>query len=262
LPFVIERPKYLEYRHQRDRIASFQVQRSVEVKVERPAAALLRLVGKKTSAKTESFLEEWTVELRTTDVMPDRSALVKTQVTRASRSSKSGEPMEYGERESPTTEFLNEVVDLYGMLSGHHGSLPTPHLAIFSEEPVKQGQEWQRTRHELLPISSPDGSIRAFEAKPVTYTCRLEGLGEENGIEYADISISGTGEFGEGEGVRQSYTVSGRVRFALREGHTLTAEVARAMASVIGETVLTRSASEKFAFMSRGTEQTVGGMRI
>lgn len=259
---MIERPKYLEYRHQRDRIASFEVTRSIEIKVERPAAALLRLVGKKTSAKSDSYLEEWSIECRTTDVMPDRSALVKTQVTKATRTNSAGEPIPFGDRENPTTEFLNEVVDLYGALSGHQGSLPSPHLVVFPDEPVKQGQEWQRTRHELLPISGPDGNIKAYAAHPVTYSARLDAFGADNGVEYADISFSGLGQFGNPEAVHQTYTSTGRVRFAIRDGHTLTAEVVRSMATALGATVLTRAVTEHFSFGSRGTEQTVGGMRM
>jgi hypothetical protein len=258
---VIERPKYLEYRHQRDRIASFEVKRSIEIKVERPAAALLRLVGKKVSAKSDSYHEEWTLELRTTDVMPDRSALVKTQVTRATRTVK-GEPAAFGDRENPTTEFLNEVVDLYGMLSGHQGSLPTPHLVPFPEEPLKSGQEWQRTRHELLPVAGPDGQVKTYSAQAVTYACRLDGIGDSNGVEYADISFSGSGQFGDPNAIHQTYTSVGQVRFAIRDGHTLTAQVVRTMATALGSTVLTRAADEQFSFGSRGTEQTVGGMRI
>lgn len=259
---MIERPKYLEYRQQRDRIASFEVKRSVEVKLERPAAALLRLVGKKTTNKqADSYQEEWTMELRTTDVMPDRSGLVKTQVTHARRLHK-GEPVAFPDRESPTTEFLNEVVDLYGKLSGHQGSLPTPHLLLFPEEPVKQGQEWERTRDELLPVAGPDGGLKAYQPRAVTYSCRLDAFGEENNIEYADVSLSGQGEFGEPGGIQQTYTVSGSVRFAIRDGHTLTATVKRAMATALGGSVVTRVVDEEFAFMSQGTEQTVGGMRI
>lgn len=202
------------------------------------------------------------MELRTTDVMPDRSALVKTQVTQATRTSKSGEPMAFGDRENPTTEFLNEVVDLYGMLSGHQGSLPTPHLIVFPEEPVKQGQEWQRTRNETLPVSAPDGSVKNHAPHPVTYSCRLDELGTENGVEYADISFSGQGQFGDPEGLHQTYTSVGRIRFALRDGHTLTADVVRSMATALGTSVLTKTVNEHFAFGSGGTEQTVGGMRI
>lgn len=257
---MIDRPKYLEYRHQRDRIASFEVKRTVEVTVERPAATLLRLVGKKTSAKKDTYQEEWTVELRTTDVMPDRSALVKVQVTNAKRTTDGGQPMPYGDRESPTTEFLNEVCDLYGMLSSHHGSLPTPHLAIFPEEPAKQGQRWTRTRHELLPITSLDGTIKSYEARPVAYTCTVEGFGDLNGVEYADISLSGLGEFGDNPA--QVFTVIGTVRFAIRDGHALSADVVRSMSTTLGNIVLTRSVTEKFLFLARGQEHTVGGMRI
>lgn len=259
---MIERPKYLEYRHQRDRIAGFEVKRAVEIKVERPAAALLRLVGKKVSAKSDSYLEEWTLECRTTDVMPDRSALVKTQVTKATRTTRSGEVVPFADRENPTTEFLNEVVDLYGMLSGHQGSLPTPHLLVFPDEPVKQGQEWQRTRHECLPVAAADGSIKTHSAQAVTYSCRLDELGTDNGVEYADISFNGQGQFGDPEGLLQTYTASGRVRFAIRDGHTMTADVVRSMATALGNTVLTKSVNEQFTFGSRGTEQTVGGMRL
>ncbi len=258
---MIERPKYLEYRHQRDRIASFEVKRTVEVRVEKPAAALLRLVGKKTNKQAEKYQEEWTLELRTTDVMPDRSALVKTQVTEARRLLK-GETVPFPDRENPTTEFLNEVVDLTGTLSGHQGSLPSPHLLLFPEEPVKQGQEWQRTRQELLPVAGPDGSIKGFQPRGVTYSCRLEAFGEQGSIEYADVDVSAHGQFEEPGGVQQTYTVSGTVRFALRDGHTLSARVQRSMAYALGGAVLTRLTDEEFAFMSRGTEQTVGGMRI
>lgn len=258
---MIERPKYLEYRHQRDRIASFEVKRSIEVRLERPAAALLRLVGKKTNKQAEKYQEEWTLELRTTDVMPDRGALVKTQVTEARRLVK-GEPVPFPDRENPTTEFLNEVVALTGTLSGHQGSLPSPHLLLFPEEPVKQGQEWQRSRQELLPIAGADGSVKGFQARAVAYSCRLDAFGEQGGTEYADISLSGQGEFEEPGGIQQTYSVSGTVRFAIRDGHTLQANIRRSMAIALGGAVVTRSVDEEFAFMSRGTEHTVGGMRI
>lgn len=258
---MIERPKYLEYRHQRDRITAFEIKRDIEVKVERPTGALLRLVGKKTSQQSESYQEEWTLELRTTDVMPDRSALVKTQVTQAKRVLK-GEPVEIPDRENPTTEFLNEVVDLYGALSGHQGSLPTPHLLLFPDEPVKAGQPWQRTRHELLPVAGPDGQVKGCAPQAVVYSCRVEEFGEQNNVEYADVVLEGLGEFGAPGQVQQRFTVSGKVRFAIRDGHTLTASLARSMATSVGGAMLTRTVNERFAFLSRGTEQTVGGMRI
>lgn len=259
---MIERPKYIEYRHQRDRIASFEVKRTVEVKIERPASALARMVGKKTTAKQDSYDEEWVLELRTTDVMPDYSAPVKTQVTQATRTAK-GESLPYVGGENPTTEFLNETVDRYGMLSAHHGSLPTPHLLLFPEEPVKKGEEWERSRHELVPISGPDGQVKAYEARPVTYVCRVDEFGDDGGVEFADVAVSGFSQFGGGDdGPSQTYTVVGRVRFAIRDGHTITAKVVRSMATSVDKVVVTRSASEKFSFMSRGTEQTVGGMRI
>ncbi len=260
---MIERPKFLEYRHQRDRIATFEVKRSVEIKVERPAAALMRLVGKKTSAKSDSYLEEWTLELRTTDVKPDRSALVKTQVTAARRTTMDGEPVALSDRDSPTSEFLNEVVDLYGQLSSHNGSLPTPHLVLFPDEAVRQGQEWQRSRHELLPLNGPDGNVKSYAAQEVAYACRLDAFGsDDHGVEYADISLSGQGQFGDPNGIHQSFTSVGRVRFAIRDGHIISADVVRTMATVLGSTVLTRAASEHFSFGSRDTEKTVGGMRI
>ncbi len=258
---MIERPKYIEYRHQRDRIASFAVKRTVEVKIERPAGALARMVGKKTKAQHDSYEEEWILELRTTDVMPDYSAPVKTQVTQASRTAK-GEPLPYVGNEDPTTEFLNETVDRYGMLSGQHGSLPSPHLLIFTEEPVKKGEEWERTRQELVPISGLDGQIKSYEARPVTYVCRVDDFGDEGGQEYADVAVSGFGQFGGEQGTSQTYTVVGRVRFAIRDGHTITAKVDRSMATSVDKVVITRSTSEQFSFMSRGTEQTIGGMRI
>ncbi len=259
---MIERPKYLEYRHQRDRINSYVVRRQVEVKVERPAAALMRLVGKKTKAKKEGFQEEWSLELRTTDVMPDRSALVKTQVTQASRIVK-GESVPFPDRESPTTEFLNEVVDLGGQLSSHQGSLPTPHLILFPEEPVKKGHEWQRTRHEMLPVYGADGQLKTHAPHAVTYSGRVDEIGEQDdGVEFVELSISGQGEFSDSGGPRQVYSVSGTVRFALRDGHILNADVTRAMMVAVGEVVVTRTAREQFAFTSRGTEQSVGGMRM
>lgn len=258
---MIERPKYLEYRHQRDRITAFEVKRDVEVKVERPTGAFLRLVGKKTSQQSESFQEEWTVELRTTDVMPDRGALVKTQVTQARRTAK-GEAMPYGDRESPTAEFLTEVVSLHGALSAHQGSLPTPHLLVFPEEPVKAHQPWQITRHEMLPLAGADGQIKAYAPQAIDYSCQVESFGEENNVEYADVVVNGTGTFGGENSAQQAYTVSGKVRFAIRDGHTLRASIARCLAITVGGAVLTRTAKEKFSFLSRGTEQTVGGMRI
>lgn len=258
---MIERPKYLEYRHQRDRINSYSVRRLVELKVERPAAALMRLVGKKTTAKKDEFEEQWVLELRTTDVMPDRSALVKTQVTQAVRTVK-GESVPFPDRESPTTEFLNEVVDLGGQLSSHQGSLPTPHLVLFPEEPVKKGHEWQRTRHEMLPIYGADGQLKTYAPQAVTYSGRVDEIGEQDdGVEFADLSLSGQGEFSDSGGPQQVYSVSGTVRFALRDGHVLKADLTRAMVVAVGEVVVTRTAKELFAFLARGTEQAVGGMR-
>ncbi len=257
---MIERPKYLEYRHQRDRIASFVVKRHIEVKVEKPAVVLLRLVGKKTKAKTDEYHEEWNLELRTTDVMPDRGALIKTQVTQAVRKVK-GESVPFGDRENPTTEFLNEVVSLSGKLSGHQGSLPTPHLVLFPDEPLKKGEEWNSSRYELLPIVGVDGQVKSFAPHQVDYSGRVENFGElDSGTEYVDLALSGQGEFGNE--IRQTYTVEGTVRFALREGHVISADLKRAMAATLGETVLTRTAREQFTFTSKGTEQSVGGMRM
>ncbi len=259
---MIERAKYLEYRHQRDRINSYNVNRKVEIKVERPAAALLRLVGKKTNAKTDEYQEDWSMELRTTDVMPDRSALVKTQVTQAVRKVK-GEAVPFPDRESPTNEFLNEVVDLSGKLSGHQGSLPSPHLALFPEEPVKKGQEWERSRHELLPIYAPDGQVKNYAPHSVTYSGRVDDIGEQDdGVEFVDLTLSGLGEFGGESSPKQAFSVQGKIRFALRDGHVLKANLTRAMAVTLGEVTLTHTAQETFAFLSRGTEQSVGGMRM
>ncbi len=259
---MIERPKYLEYRHQRDRIAGFSVKRHIEVKVERPAAALLRLVGKKTNEKRDEYHEEWSLELRTSDVMPDRGALVKTQVTQAVRTVK-GQTVPFSDRENPTTEFLNEVVGLTGKLSGHQGSLPSPHLILFPDEPVKKGESWEGKRYELLPVVSPDGQVKSYSANEVSYSGRVDNFGElDSGTEYADLTVSGEGVFGEASGIRQTYTVTGTVRFALREGHVISANISRAMAAVLGETVLTRTAHEQFTFTTQGTEQSVGGMRM
>ena len=259
---MIERPKYLEYRHQRDRIQSFAVKRQIETTIEQPAAALLRLVGKKTKARKDEFTEEWSIELRTTDVMPDRSGLVKTQVTQAIRKVK-GVEVPFPDRESPTTEFLNEVVDLTGKLSSHQGSLPTPHLLLFPDEPVKKGQEWQRSRYELMPVYGTDGQVKTYSAHQIDYSGRVDDLGEtEDGTEYADISISGRSEFQAPSGPPQTYTVGGTVRFALRDGHVIHADLTRAMLVSLGDIAVTRSVKEQFAFMSRGTEQSVGGMRI
>ncbi len=259
---VMERPKYLEYRHRRDQITRFNVKRTLIVTLERPALALLRLVGKKTSAKRETWDEEWSLELRTSDVRPDYSAQVKVQVLAARKLVKGDEvPFESGA--DPTTEFLNETVDQFGCLRDLHGTLATPHLLVFPDEPQRTGGEWERSRNEILPVSAPDGRTTGFEPMSVLYRGRLDGFGEEGGVDYADIAISAAGRRGEeSDPVWQQYTVAGTVRFAIRDGHILSATVVRSMATHLEKHLLTTTAQEEFAYESEGTEQTVGGMRL
>lgn len=257
----MERPKYLEYRHRRDQVARFKVKRTTIVSLERPAAAILRLVGKKTSAKRETFDEEWMMELRTSDVRPDYSALVKVQVTEAKKLVK-GDEVAY-DGTNPTTEFLNETVDRFGCLKDHHGTLPSPHLVVFADEPQLAGGEWERTRMESLPVSGPDGRVTGHEPMPVLYRGRVDAYGTEGGVEYADISVSALGRRGEEtDPVWQEYSVAGTVRFALRDGHMLSADMGRSMATHLEKHVLTTTLKETFEHVSAETEQSVGGMRM
>jgi hypothetical protein len=257
----MERPKYLEYRHRRDQITGFRVRRTVVITLERPALALLRLVGKKTSAKRETYDEEWRMELRTSDVRPDYSALVKVQVTDAKKLVK-GEEVSY-DSGNPTTEFLNETVDQFGRLREHAGTLPTPQLVVFPDEPQITGGEWERERDEMLPISGPDGRTTGHEPMTVVYRGRIDGFGEQHGVQYADISVSAVGRRGEEtDPVWQQYTVAGTVKFAVREGHIINADVVRSMAVHLEKHVLTTTTKEEFQHESEGTEQTVGGMRL
>lgn len=259
----MERPKYLEYRHRRDQIARFTVTRNVIVTLERPALALLRMVGKKTSAKRDTYEESWTMELRTSDVRPDYSALVKTQVTEAKRTSK-GEEMPYETGADPTTEFLNETVDQFGGLTEHHGTLPTPHIVLFPDEPQVTGGEWSRSRVEQVPLINAQGRLTGHGPMTVTYRGRIDSFGEEDGVEYADISLSGLGQLGdENDPAWQTFQVGGTVRFALRDGYMMGAEVTRSHAAHLEEKqVLTTTTQEVFQHLSQGREQSVGGMRL
>lgn len=259
---VIERPKYLEYRHRRDQITQYSVKRSVSITLAKPAAAFLRLVGKKTSAKTDTYEEEWMMELRISDVRPDYSALVKTQVTDAKKLV-GGEEVSY-DGPDPTTEFLNETVDQFGRLTEHHGTLPTPHILCFPEDPQSTGSEWEMTREENQPTYDQSGQRTGHQPMAVTYRCRIDGFGDDGGVEYADCSVSGFGRRGEeGVPVWQEFTVTGNVRYAIRDGHMLNAQVSRSLANhLVEENVLTIASEEKFLHASQGTEKTVGGMRL
>lgn len=257
----MERPKYLEYRHRRDQITCFNVTRNIITTLEKPAVAILRLVGKKTSAKRDTYKEKWVLEVRTTDVRPDYSALVKVQVTEAQKFIKE-ESVGY-DGADPTTEFLNETVSQFGLLDEHHGTLPTPQLLVFPDDPQVTGGEWERSRKEMLPVSAPDGRPAGFEVMSVTYQGRLDAFGEDNGVEYADITVTGLGKRGEEtDPVWQEYSVAGTVRFAIREGHIISADIARSMAVHLEKHVLTTTVQEQYSHAAQGTEQTVGGMRL
>lgn len=258
----MERPKYLEYRYRRDQIIGFEIHRTVVVTLERPAAAILRLVGKKTSAKRDTYEEKWTMELRVADVRPDYSAPIKVMLTSAQKLVK-GEAVPY-EGTDPTTEFLNETVDQFGKLTEFNGTLPTPHLVAFPEDPQVTGGEWEQTREENLPVYTPEGRVMAHEPTIVVYRGRIEQFGEKDGVEFAQISFSGRGVRGEeGDPVWQEYTTAGNLRFAIRDGHMLTAEVTRSMAAHITDgQILTTTAQETFVHTSEGTERSVGGMRL
>ena len=258
----MERPKYLEYRHRRDQITVYKVNRTTVTTLEKPGAALLRLVGRKTSAKRETYHEEWMVELRTTDVRPNYSALVKIQVTEAARLVK-GEDVGYAGMTDPKNEFLNETVDRFGILTEHHGTLPTPHLVVFPEAPQATGGEWENQRQEMLAVYAPEGSLKGHEPMSIVYRGRVDSYGEINGVEYADISLSGAGKRGEeGDPTWQEFTVIGNVRFAVRDRHMLTAKITRSLATHLDQHVLTTTCEEEFAQSSQGTEESVGGMRI
>jgi len=257
----VERPKYLEYRHRRDQIARYNVERSTKVTLQKPAMALLRLVGKKTSASSDSFQEQWVVETRTSDVHPDYSGLVKVQVTEATKLIK-GEPVGYDQSSDPTTLFLNETVDRFGKTRDLSGSLPTPHILVFPEEPQLSGGEWEESRLEMLPVTGPNGQVAGYEAMTVTYRCRVDQYGDDS-VEYADITVTGNGRRGEeSDPVWQEYSVSGQVRFAIREGHLLTGKVERSMASHLGGNVITSATTEDYTHASQDKERSVGGMRL
>lgn len=257
----MERPKYLEYRHRRDQITRFTISREIKATLEKPAAKLLRLVGKKMSASNDSYNEELTMELRVSDVRPDWTGLVKSQVVKAVRSVK-GEEVGYEGLSDPTTEFLNETVDRFGQLSEISGTLPTPHLLLFPDEPKVTGEEWTRTRKEMLPKTGPDGLKGGHEPMDVTYRCRVDAYGDE-GVEYADISITGAGTRGSKEASDlQEYEVGGTVRFAIRDGHILHATIARQMKSYFDVYILTTLNLEEYQYSEQDTEQAVGGMRL
>lgn len=258
----MERPKYLEYRHRRDQISCYHVERTNVITLEKPAPALLRLVGKKTSAKRETFSEEWELELRTTDVRPDYSAMIKTQVTKAVLLGDKNEAG-YEGQSNPETEFLSETVDRFGLLSDLHGTLPSPHILVFPEEPQLAGGEWERARVEILPTVGPTGAITGYSEIEVSYDCRVETFGKENGLEYADISFKGAGKKGsENDSVRQEFAVGGTARFAIREGYLMSATVVRSMANHLEHHVLTRTSNEEFRHALGGKEEAVGGMRL
>ena len=257
----MERPKYLEYRHRRDQIVRYTVTREVCNTLEKPAAALLRLVGKKMKATRDSYSEFWEMELRVSDVRPDWSGLVKTQVTSAQRFVQ-GEEASYAGLSDPTTEFLNETVDRYGKLTELAGTLPTPHLLLFPEDPMSTGQEWTSSRMEILPLCGPDGIISGYGPMEVTYRGRVDAYGDD-GTEFADIAISASGVRGtQDDPVRQEYEVLGNVRFAIREGHTISAKVTRRLKSFFDVYVVTSEAVEEFKHASQETEKSVGGMRL
>ena len=256
----MERPKYLEYRHRRDQIVRYDITREITVTLEKPAAALLRLVGKKMKAKRDSYSEFWEMELRVSDVRPDWSGLVKSQVTNAQRFV-GGEETGYTGLPDPTTEFLNETVDRYGKLTELAGTLPTPHLVLFPEDPMTTGQEWTSSRREILPLCGPDGTISGYEPMEVTYRGRVDAFGDD-GTEFADLAISGSGARGSEDSVRQQYEVIGNVRFAIRDGHILSAKVTRQMKSFFDVYVVTSEATEEYKHASEETEKSVGGMRL
>ena len=257
----MERPKYLEYRHRRDQVTRYTISREVKATLEKPAAKLLRLVGKKMSATNDSYNEELTMELRISDVRPDWSGLVKSQVTSAKRTVKDEEVGSEG-LSDPTTEFLNERVDRFGQLTEISGTLPTPHILLFPDEPMKTGDEWTRSRKEMLPLCGPDGSVGGHEEMEVTYRCRVDAYGDD-GVEYADISLTGTGARGGKETSNlQEYEVGGNVRFAIRDGYIIHASIARQMKSYFDIYILTRLNVEQYQHADQDTEKTVGGMRL
>ena len=222
----------------------------------------MRLVGKKTSAKRETYSEEWELELRITDVRPDYSGIVKTQVTKATLL-KDKEAVDYGELPNPEKEFLSETVDRFGLLSDLQGTLPTPHLLVFPEEPQLAGGEWTRARMEMLPVVGPNGAVSGHIAMEVTYTGSVEAYGEENGTEFADISIKGLARKGnEGDSLWQEYTVGGSVRLAVRDGYLMSGTVVRSMANHLENHVLTRTTNEEFRHTLGSKEEAVGGMRL
>lgn len=201
------------------------------------------------------------MELRTSDVRPDYSGLVKSQVKTAKRFVK-GEEVGYEGLTNPTTEFLNETVDRFGGLHEIQGSLPTPHLLAFSEEPQKTGGEWEATRQEMLPVSGPDGRVKSYECFQVTYQGRVEAYGDD-GTEFADITFTGLARRGgEGDEVWQEYATTGEVRFAIRDGHVLTAKVNRQMTTHLEQYRLISTVKEEYEHAAHDTERAVGGMRL
>lgn len=255
-----ERAKYLEYRQRRGQITRFEIERDVKVTMEQPALALLRIVGKKTSQKSTGYSEKWTWEMTATDIKPDYSSLLKSQVIEASRFVK-GQEVSYDGVEDPKNEFRSETVDRFGLLSEQSGTLPTVNLCVFPEEPVITGQEWNRTRNEFVPITSPDGVIRHRAEHPVEYQGRVESFDTLDGLEVANIEMSGLGEF-EVLGIPHTVAASGNVVFAIREGHILKADWQHSVAAQLEKVVLTQAVSSKLTYASQGTEQTVGGMRM
>jgi hypothetical protein len=257
----MERPKYLEYRHRRDQIVRYTVARQVKTTLEKPASALLRLVGKKMKATRDTYSELWEMELRVSDVRPDWSGIVKSQVTSAQRFVQ-GEESTYAGLSDPTTEFLSETVDRYGNLTELAGTLPTPHLVLFPEDPMSTGQEWTSSRMEILPKCGLDGKVSGYEPMEVIYRGRVDAYGDD-GTEFADIAISASGARGtEDDPVRQEYEVSGNVRFAIRDGHTISAKVTRTLKSFFDVYVVTSESVEEFKHASQETEKSVGGMRL
>lgn len=259
----MERPKYLEYRYRRDQISRYSVIRNVSVTLEKPALALLRMVGKKKSARKESWDETWTLELRVSDVRPDYSALVKTQVTEATRKVK-GDQVGF-EGGDPRNEFLNETVDQFGGLKEQHGSLPTPHLLLCPEEPQLTGGEWERTRTDHIPLFTPQGRAAGHGPITVVYRGRVDSFEEdEDGTECALIAVSGYGELGtEGDPGFHTFQASGNIKFALREGFIMSAEIVRSVSAHLEDKqILIHSAKEVFHHLSEGREQAIGGMRL
>ena len=255
-----ERAKYLEYRQRRGQITRFDIERDVKVTVQQPALALLRMVGKKTTQKSDGYQEKWLWEMTATDVKPDYSCLLKSQIIEATRFVK-GQDVGYDGMEKPTNEFLSETVDRFGLLSEQAGTLPTVNLCVFPEEPVITGQEWTRSRNEFIPITSPDGIVRHRDEYPVEYQGQVINFDTLDGLEIVNLSLSGHGEF-EFNGVPHTVTATGTAVFAIREGHIVSAEWQRDVSAKLDKIVITTAVNSKLTYASQGTEQTVGGMRM